>query len=126
MQIPDDIWKAVLPALDTVSVVGVATGTAKTFEWFEGMLSDQGRAALKSWLLNSAGADPTNSWGEVFPKLIDKVFGERALSWKFFARSCVASLVAVLIVALVAIRLQHVDPRLHLPDLVMVPILAAS
>jgi hypothetical protein len=88
-------WKALL---DGASVVGLAVGIAKVFEWFDGMISDEGRVALWMFLADVPSDDRIESWGNVFPQLIDRVFGPRALSLRFFFRSCVASLLALLIV----------------------------
>ena len=103
----DDLIRAALPAIDSVTVVGIAIGTAKTFEWFDGMLSDQGRDALADWLRNAANSGASAQWATVFPSLIDRVFGDHALSWKFFARSCVSSAFAVSLCAVFFLRLRH-------------------
>jgi hypothetical protein len=49
------------------------------------------------------GQAQTNAWASVFPSLIDRVFGNRALSIKFFLRSCIASIVAVALILMIMI-----------------------
>lgn len=83
-----------------VSLAVVVTGVAKAFEWLDPMVSDKGRKALAHWLSNAPDDAKIDSWATVFPNLIDRVFGTRALSLKFFVRSCIASLIAITIVAL--------------------------
>ena len=50
------------------------------------------------YLSNVPSEGQIESWGLVFPYLIDRVFGAKALSLRFFFRSCIASLLALLIV----------------------------
>jgi hypothetical protein len=97
------------------SVVAVALGVAKAFEWFDGLISDKSRVALWYYLADVPSDEQIESWGSVFPKLIDRVFGPKALSWKFFLRSCIASALAVLLVLVLLTRVdkqyvQILDP----------------
>lgn len=98
---------------DGVTVTGLATGTAKVFEWFDKMLNDKARLALSRWLKNLPRDPDLESWTLVFPKLIDRVFGPDALSLSFIFRSCIASVFAVTAVTLIWIRSslgpRHVD-----------------
>ncbi|HUA93765.1 MAG TPA: hypothetical protein VL991_14425 [Terracidiphilus sp.] len=87
-----------LPILKGASFVAIVTGIAKGFEWVDGGLSLAGRQKLSRWLMNVPGEEELDTWAGVFPNLIDRVFGVRAVSWKFFWRSCVASIVAVAVV----------------------------
>ena len=82
-------------------------GVAKAFEWFDGMVSDAGRQALTNQLKNAPSDERIASWTTVFPRLIDRVFGERAYSIRFFLRSGIASIIATAIVLLIRIRLHH-------------------
>src|ERR1700733_2783974 len=84
--------------IDGASVVAVAVGVAKAFDWFDGLISDDSRVALWLHMANVPSNESIDSWANVFPKLIDRVFGTRALSWKFILRSCFASLIAVTVV----------------------------
>jgi hypothetical protein len=81
--------------IDSASVVVIAAGVAKAFEWFDGLISDDSRVALWYHLADIPSDEKIDSWGEIFPKLVDRVFGEKALSMKFFRRSCIASVLAV-------------------------------
>jgi hypothetical protein len=94
------------PWVDGGSVVAVAVGVAKAFEWFDGLISDESRITLWVHLADVPTGERIDSWGKVFPRLIDKVFGVRALSFKFFLRSCVASVVGVFIVTGITLRLN--------------------
>lgn len=95
------------PALKSLTVIGVITGVAKAFEWCGAAISPQGQKQLSQWLRNVPGDSQIDAWAEVFPNLIDRVFGTRILSLKFFLRSCVASLIAVGIAALLCGILTH-------------------
>jgi hypothetical protein len=95
------------PWIDAASVVAVAVGVAKAFDWFDGLISDESRVTLWYYLADVPSDERIESWGTVFPKLVDKVFGEKALSWKFVLRSCAASLIAVALMKLAFIAIVH-------------------
>src|SRR5271170_2431227 len=86
--------------IDAVSVVAVAVGVVKAFDWLDGLISDKSRVALWYYMADVPSDSTIDSWGDVFPNLIDKVFGKRALSWAFIFRSCLASLVACVCLSL--------------------------
>jgi len=96
-------WTALI---DGLSFIGIVTGVAKTFEWFDGMVSDEGRAALSGYLNNLPSDEQIDSWGSVFPELIDRVFGPKALSLRFVLSSFVSSALGYLAVLLVGIRFR--------------------
>ena len=100
------------PWIDAASVVAVAVGVAKAFDWFDGLISDDSRVALWIYLADLPTDERIDSWATIFPKLIDKVFGERALSIKFFLRSCIASLLAVTACYLLYLRTHYVAPEM--------------
>jgi hypothetical protein len=75
--------------------IGVVAGVAKAFEWLDGAMSPEGRLRLSNWLRNVPGDEQLTTWPNVLPSLIDRVFGPKPASLKFFLRSCVASLIAV-------------------------------
>jgi hypothetical protein len=83
------------PVLRGATFVGIVTGVAKGFKWFDKVLSPQGRSSLSLWLKNVPGDEQIDTWGNIFPDLINRVFGPRALSFRFIFRSCVASFLAV-------------------------------
>src|ERR1700733_5493363 len=64
------------------------------------MISDESRVTLWYHLADLPSDERIDSWTSVFPKLIDTVFGRKALSWKFLFRSYIASLLSVVIVGL--------------------------
>lgn len=90
--------------IDGATVFVIVGGIAKAFGWLEDGLSDPKRKALQEWLRKS-GDVGLGAWITVFPNLIDKVFGLRAYSWRFIARSCVASTIAVLLTTVFFFRL---------------------
>ena len=91
------------PALKGITLLGLAASVAKTFKWFDGILNDQTRGRLSKWLKNVPGDKQFDAWAAAPSRLIDRLFGERALSWGFFARSCVASLIAVALMAILSL-----------------------
>lgn len=98
-----------------VAMVGVVAGVAKGFEWFDSALSPEGKRRLGQWLKNVPGTEQVDAWASVFPDLIDKVFGPKPLSWIFFLRSCVASLIAIAV--LFILGLLHYGERGLLKDM---------
>jgi hypothetical protein len=107
MTIPSQLNHSLIALIDGGSVVGVVVGVAKAFEWLDGMVNDAGREALSNQLRDAPSDERMDSWATVFPKLIDTVFGKRPLSWTFFVRSCIASVLAVSVVTLIRFRLAH-------------------
>jgi hypothetical protein len=91
------------PILRGATFVGIVTGVAKGFEWVDGGMSEEGRHRLGQWLKNVSGIEQIDAWASVFPTLIDRVFGPKALSWRFFNASFFFSLIAVLITSLISI-----------------------
>jgi hypothetical protein len=84
------------PALAALAAsITIAGAVGKGFEWADGGLSQESRSTLSRWLKNVPGNGQMDAWANVFPTLIDRVFGPKPLSWKFFLRSCLASVVAV-------------------------------
>ena len=94
-------WTALI---DGVSLIAVVTGVAKAFEWFDGMVNDEGRQALTNQLKNYPTDERIDSWATVFPNLIDRVFGTRVLSPIFLMKSFYASMIAIILVRLVYLR----------------------
>jgi hypothetical protein len=113
-----------LALLDGVSFISLVVGVAKAFAWFDGMLNDSGRKVLGRYLNNLPPDDRIDSWGTVFPALIDRVFGTRPFSLGFFLRSCLASIVAVTITSLVIYRFfRGYGPSIYLVESIYVILL---
>jgi hypothetical protein len=91
------------PILKGVAVVGIVTGVSKGFKWVDGGMSKEGRHRLGQWLKDIPGIEQIDAWASVFPNLIDRVFGPRAFSWRFFNVSFFFSLIAVFITSLISI-----------------------
>lgn len=87
-------------ALTVSASVPLAYSVSKVFDWFDGGMSPSARERLSSWLRSVPGEDDAESWANVFPRLIDRVFGEKPLSWSFFLRPSAVSIIAVTTVGL--------------------------
>jgi hypothetical protein len=81
-----------------LTFLGVVTGTAKVFDWVEGPLNDEGKASISRWLKNMPADGVYESWTAVLSRLIDRVFGVRPWSVRFFLRSCLASTITIIVV----------------------------
>jgi len=92
---------AILPFVRSLTLIGVVTGTAKSFEWLEGSLNDEGKQAISRWLRNEPSTSRFASWNDALSSLIDKVFGPNAFSWRFFRRSLLATFIALSVVTLI-------------------------
>ncbi|MBV8113845.1 MAG: hypothetical protein JO300_03835 [Silvibacterium sp.] len=95
--------------IDGLTVTGVCLGVSKTFEWFDGMVSDKARQDLSNWLLSSPKYTSTESWSAIFPALLDRIFGRKPFSLRFLFTSCLASFVAVGACTFGYIRIHHRD-----------------
>ncbi len=89
---------------------GIMVSVAKAFEWVDGGLSGESRTKLSLWLKSVPGVEQIDAWASIFPGLIDRVFGKKALSLKFFLRSCIASIAAVAITETLTIALLGKQP----------------
>ena len=75
--------------------------TALTLFYFADEASSlQGKARARE-LLDFGWKDTVTRWPSVFIEMFDSIFGKRHFTWKCFWRSCVASLVAVVICTLI-------------------------
>lgn len=88
--------------LKGIGFVGIVAGVTKGFEWADGGMNNNSRLRLTQWLKNVRGDQQIDAWANVFPSLIDRVFGRKAFSFRFFTRSSVASLVAVATVSAIS------------------------
>lgn len=70
------------------AIVGL---TAKSFEWVESALSTGGKQTITLWLRSESIDNRYPNWLKALEHLIDRLFGERPFSWRFFLRSCIAS-----------------------------------
>jgi hypothetical protein len=120
MALTGDSITALSPWFRGLSFVGLVGGTAKGFEWLESSLSDKGKKVISDWLKSAPGDERFESWMGVFANLIDEIFGTEPVSWKFFFRSCLASLVATTTVALLVAHSSE-----HLASIVSVVIFEA-
>jgi hypothetical protein len=101
-----DTLHGIIPWVDGLTFVGIVAGAAKASDWLDSMLNDTGRAAITKWLKNVSSDAQDDSWSQALSGLIDRVFGERPFSFKFFRRSCVASFVAVGLVSIFYVRVR--------------------
>jgi hypothetical protein len=72
-------------------------GTWSLFEKSETAASPYARQLVKSWLESSSLDGSANKWAGTFMSAFDSIFGVKLLSWSAFQRSCVASLVCLVI-----------------------------
>jgi len=70
----------------------------KFFERVEAVLNDDTKLEIAVWLLGMKVGQKMEQWPETFAKVFDRVFGERALSWRCFYRSCELSLDVVVLI----------------------------
>lgn len=101
-----DTFHGIIPWIDGLSFVGIIASVVKGSDWLDSLLNDEGRAAIAKWLKSVPPTRQDKPWPTVLFGLIDRVFGERPFSVMFFLRSCLASILAVVIVWLVYARLQ--------------------
>lgn len=84
-----------LHAVTWATIIG---GIGYLFEQAEKVVSSATKAAVSRWLLNLDPAGAVTGWPATFATMFDRVFDERHLSWRCFSRSCIASLVSVVVV----------------------------
>jgi hypothetical protein len=83
-----------------VGATAISGGVAKGFEWFDRGISPTSRVRLSKWLKSNSSKAEVDAWINVVSSLIDSVFGPRARSWKFFFRSCLCSLIVVVLLSI--------------------------
>lgn len=101
-----DTLHGIIPWIDGLSFVGIIASVVKGSDWLDSLLNDEGRAAIAKFLKSVPPTRLDKPWPTVLFGLIDRVFGERPFSVRFFLRSCLASILAVVVVWLVYARLQ--------------------
>jgi hypothetical protein len=90
----------VVGALLTVTFgIAIYYGVQKFFKDLEEKLSEDTRLRVTVWLLDAKAHDLVEPWPRTLGRLFDRVFGTSHFSWQCFRRSCLASLIAVGIVA---------------------------
>jgi len=67
------------------------------FEKTEATLTTKSKRHISRWLRSVNPQNAVASWPETFAEVFDHIFGNRHLSRKCFTRSCLASLISVLI-----------------------------
>jgi hypothetical protein len=71
------------------------------FDRTEQILTDTARRSLTDWLKNVKPKEENQVWIRIFTGILNKVFGTEYLSWKTFSRSCIASIIAMVLMALI-------------------------
>jgi hypothetical protein len=112
--------------LDISALGAAAVGISKGFEWVEDALSPDGKKAISEWLRNRSEGSHVSDWSSAFLHRIDQVFGVRPLSFGFFVRSSIASVIAVAIVVAIyslahRIPIQAVEDSLPFLGLCLIP-----
>jgi hypothetical protein len=72
-------------------------GVQKFFEEIEKKLNVRTTKEIAAWLLDLRPTKTIQSWHSTFPKIFNRAFGEKHLSWKCFRRSCVITAVATFV-----------------------------
>jgi len=98
------------PFLAYVAAWGATIGAVWfLFEKAEDTVTPEIKQGISGWLRKLDPAGRLSNWPSMFAAVFDRVFGERHLSWRCFWRSCVASLVAVIIPTLVWAAIRPVE-----------------
>jgi len=77
----------------------LGSGIWVLFERAEKVLKPDVRDGIARWLRNADPRETDINWPDSFGMAFDGVFGEKHLSWKCFLRSCVASMIGVMIMS---------------------------
>jgi len=79
------------------------------FSHSEKVASPDAKKAITRWLKNVKLEGTPTTWPSTFVDVFDSIFGKKHLSWHCFWRSCVASLIAVIVVTSVwgVLRPKH-------------------
>ncbi len=97
----------------TTAVIGTGVGfggAVLALCWkSEDVASPAAKTAIANWLRRLDVGETLERWPDGFVHLFDQVFGERHFSISCFLRSCVASIVAVVILVFVFLSLRGVD-----------------
>ncbi len=105
MEIPD--WLKLVLAWLTLG-----SGIWLLFERAEKVLKPDVRDGIALWLRNADPRETVINWPDSFGRVFDGVFGEKHLSWKCFRRSCVASMIGVMIMGVLFWALNPSAPNI--------------
>ena len=75
-------------------------GVLALFDYADKAASSEGKKWARA-LLDFGWKDTVTQWPSVFCEMFDSIFGKRHFTWRCFWRSCVASVVAVVICSLI-------------------------
>jgi len=84
-----------------VFYIGICGFVWAGFVRLEGLLKADTRTQIASWVSGSQQQDNDSRWPATFGVVFDRVFTEKHWSWRCFRRSCVASLLAVVVMTAV-------------------------
>ncbi len=84
-----------------VIYIGICGFVWAGFVRLEPLLKEDTRDKIANWVRGSKHGDADNRWPATFAVVFDRVFTEKHLSWGCFWRSCVASLLAVVVMTAV-------------------------
>ncbi len=80
-----------------ITYIGICGFVWALFVRLEPLLKKDARDQIANWVSGSKHGDADNRWPATFGVVFDRVFTEKHLSWGCFWRSCVASLLAVVL-----------------------------
>lgn len=81
------------------------------FSRSEKVASPDAKNAITRWLKNVRVGGTLENWPSTFASVFDSIFGKKHLSWRCFWRSCVASLIAVLVMTFIWAALRPLHAR---------------
>jgi len=76
------------------TIIGIVLGF---FVLLEEVVQPEVKVEISKWLHNLQIEGLLSNWPAQFAALFDSIFGKRHLSWRCFVRSCIASLVSVVL-----------------------------
>jgi hypothetical protein len=88
--------------------LGLFYGVQKFFEEVEKKLNVQTKKEIAVWLFALRPTRTIQGWRSTFPKIFNRVFGDKHFSWKCFRRSCVVTAVTTFVAMLAG---ELLEPR---------------
>jgi hypothetical protein len=93
-------------ALEFIAYIGswgaACSAAYSLFEKSEIVIKDETRSSIARWLQNSKITTDHTNWPKDFAEIFDRIFGYKHFTLRCFLRSCLASIVAVFILCLMA------------------------
>ena len=107
--------------LTLASWAAVMGGLGVLFSLSEKAASPDAKNAITRWLKNVKLEGTPTTWPSTFASVFDSIFGKKHFSWRCFRRSCVASLIAVLVMTFIWAALRPLHARHQMENFVSKP-----